>query len=823
MKKLFTLLALALLTVSAQAQHTPRGINYQAVARTLTGEVMADQAISLRIALTSRANGSGTEQYSEVHTVTTNNLGLFTLVIGEGQAERGTWAGVTWSSDDIWMDVAIREPGRSAFTTVSSSKLLAVPYAIHALTAGEVVGGGRISGSERPGKGEALPTTSGLTNNRTEGAGDAPFIYTIRTSSVRLPLTTQSTANDNGALVIDGGVGIGRNLNVGGNTDLDGNLDVHGNAVVDLNSTVKKNLMVNETGTFTGILRANDPTESVSKTTGGFLAKGGVGIEKNLSVGGNAKIDVNLEVGQQVRINSTTESTASNNGALTVAGGTGVGKNLNVGGNANLAKDVTIGGKLNLNGDLAVKGDLSTEGVLKVSNTTNSTSTTTGALQIAGGAGIAQNLFVGGSLSSGPQQITGEVSAGATHGTFNAYNLQVQGSNNGIAVKMKGTRSNAGSFVAFFDENGVQGRIKGQNRDDFYASPWTGYEIYGHAQNIAGTAAQSIAAAASAAFPMAAVLVARVAMLGALYDTWTVLHMQNLGVAYSSGAGDYAEYLEKANLAEGFAPGDIVGVKGGRITKTTQGAHHLMVISHFPAVIGKEPQDKDLHRFEKVAFMGQVPVKVRGIVHVGDYIVPLGDGSGIGVAVSPTDMTLDQYAQIVGVAWSEAYVDGAVTLINLAVGINTNDVAMQLQRQQSEIDGLRGELNALTKYLAEKDPDFKVPASVLAANDARVQQVTAMTNNIMDRLPANLRQAAPGGADPRGLIGGVDPRQVMSLLDSNRVELFREANRSLQEQVRAVKQRDPNSNIDQLLPELERFSNDENYMMSEIRKVYSKP
>ena len=56
---------------------------------------------------------------------------------------------------------------------------------------------------------------------------------------------TQSTSKDSGALVVDGGVGVEKNLNIGGS------------------------------GTFTGRLDVDDQTESSSITTGSVVIDGG--------------------------------------------------------------------------------------------------------------------------------------------------------------------------------------------------------------------------------------------------------------------------------------------------------------------------------------------------------------------------------------------------------------------------------------------------------------------------------------------------------------------------------------------------------------------
>ncbi len=86
--------------------------------------------------------------------------------------------------------------------------------------------------------------------------------------------TTESTATNNGAVVIKGGVGIAKNVNVGGN------LNVAGSAVV------------------------SSTTQSTSKDDGALVVEGGVGIEKNLNVGGNVSITGTSTLSGLVTVNT---------------------------------------------------------------------------------------------------------------------------------------------------------------------------------------------------------------------------------------------------------------------------------------------------------------------------------------------------------------------------------------------------------------------------------------------------------------------------------------------------------------------------------------
>lgn len=103
----------------------------------------------------------------------------------------------------------------------------------------------------------------------------------------------------------------------------------------------------------------------------------------------------------EFRVTNTTASTSTTTGALIVAGGTGIAQNLNVGGTAKVAGNTT------LQGTLAVTGAVAAGASLAVAGTTASTSASSGALTVAGGAGIAENLNVGGAAA-----VTGNATVG---------------------------------------------------------------------------------------------------------------------------------------------------------------------------------------------------------------------------------------------------------------------------------------------------------------------------------------------------------------------------------------------------------------------------
>jgi len=172
-------------------------------------------------------------------------------------------------------------------------------------------------------------------------------------------------------------------------------------------------------------------------------------------------------------------------------------------------------------------------------------------------------------------------------------------------------------------------------------------------------------------------------------------------VSYASGAGDYAEYLERFDANETMSYGDIVGMNGGKISKNTSDAQRMMVISYKPAVLGALPQPNQEHFYEKVAFMGQVPVKVIGKVNIGDYILPSGNNDGLGIAISPDKMTARNIRNIVGVAWEASGDQYSYNLINTAVGINNNDNNAIVEKLQNQVSEQKKEIETLKDLLTK--------------------------------------------------------------------------------------------------------------------------
>jgi hypothetical protein len=195
------------------------------------------------------------------------------------------------------------------------------------------------------------------------------------------------------------------------------------------------------------------------------------------------------------------------------------------------------------------------------------------------------------------------------------------------------------------------------------------------------------------------------------------------GVTYESGSGDYAEWLERLNPEEKLQVSDVVGVHGGKISKATDGASQVMVISYKPVILGNMPDEDKKHLYEKVAFMGQTLVKVRGAYQKGDLILPSGHDDGTAVAVSPANISPSQWQQVLGVAWDEGgqLFGGKVGLANVAVGLSSTQMSRAMQaelaRSNARVADLQGELRAVRKRLAGVEAMNAQLVSLAAAVD----------------------------------------------------------------------------------------------------------
>jgi hypothetical protein len=859
MKKLCLFLALTFFISSVMvAQVSPEGMNYQAVARNLKGEILANQPVALMVTLFSSSNNGKNIYYKEQHDVVTTTVGVFSLVIGKGSQTTGTFATIPWDVENIWMEVSIKGRGQADFTTISNSKLLAVPYAFHAMTATKIAG--TTNSLNSPGipsqswslfgnvgsspENDKLGTTDsvdlvivsngrermrvlangnvGITRSLSIGADlkvdSSVYLNRVAGSTTNYgPFTVdrQSPTLLSGTLTVDKATDLNLSLNVDGITDLNSKLNVNNgsatvltgslrvDSITDLNRALNVNnisptvltgtLRVDSNASFYNrikILSTHDTDTSGSAPTGSLQVGGGAYIAKNLFIGGIAKFGGPAAFGGAVTISDPTQSTSPTTGALKVAGGVGIGKNLNVGGKGWFTDSLRVAG------------------VTNISNATQSSTTTNGALLVSGGAGITKNVNIGGALTTaGISTINNVLNVNAN--SDYAANFSTTGAN-GISIKVGvGAPGIGNNFVTFKGSGGnTVGRIEGETVGDLseneeYKVTKDGLTLVRDLAVLDATigaadivvAAIELGAAASSSTVCAGLGVCVTAPIPSLIvaaginlvaaianEVGQVLAVDeandqlnffvtkktaNIGVTYQSGSGDYAEYLPKANKTDQFKPGFIVGMKNGTISLNTAGADKLFAISTKPIVLGNMPEDGKEGDYEKAAFMGQVPVYVLGKVNIGDYIVPAGYHNGYGKAIAPDKMIAEDYANIVGMAWS-ASSSNSYSLVNVAIGLNAGDISKLVAEQSKEITDLKSQISQTNNLLAKLVPGF-ADAAGIKTTAAAVGNTTA---SIAAPVGTVAKNVSPGTIlkqdDSHIIYFEVTPAQMNQMIDEAR-------------------------------------------------------
>ncbi|KAJ3354036.1 hypothetical protein GGF32_002710 [Allomyces javanicus] len=227
-------------------------------------------------------------------------------------------------------------------------------------------------------------------------------IHFAGNTAVRLESTTESLDRNTGALVVDGGVAVAKKLNVGGSASIVGNCSVAGDAdvagqtrvnlttdasaqgqgalVVAGGASIAKSLLCGSElsvmgGTYVASLTAKgvavtSTAQTYETSSGALVVAGGAGIAKNVCVGGNLSVPNGTIVCETASVSDNTDSTGPTSGSLTVTGGVGIARNMNVGGQ------------------------------MHVHGTQSSTSGSTGALVVDGGIGVKSGIFCEGTVTA---------------------------------------------------------------------------------------------------------------------------------------------------------------------------------------------------------------------------------------------------------------------------------------------------------------------------------------------------------------------------------------------------------------------------------------
>jgi len=113
----------------------PDGINYQAVIRNLSGNLVANNTIAIRLQV-KQTSASGTIVFQERHSVTTSAQGIVNLVIGQGTLLGGNISTINWAAGPYFVCLGVSFTNGTNYLDYGSQQLMSVPYALYAKNAG---------------------------------------------------------------------------------------------------------------------------------------------------------------------------------------------------------------------------------------------------------------------------------------------------------------------------------------------------------------------------------------------------------------------------------------------------------------------------------------------------------------------------------------------------------------------------------------------------------------------------------------------------------------------------------------------------------------
>ena len=128
------LVASCLLSIASTFAQAPDAFKYQAVVRNSTGNILGSQAVGMQLII-HQTTATGTAIYSETFATMTNAYGLVNLEIGTGVTS-GNFSAIDWGNGPYFIETAVDVSGGTNYSSMGTSQLLSVPYALYAEVAG---------------------------------------------------------------------------------------------------------------------------------------------------------------------------------------------------------------------------------------------------------------------------------------------------------------------------------------------------------------------------------------------------------------------------------------------------------------------------------------------------------------------------------------------------------------------------------------------------------------------------------------------------------------------------------------------------------------
>jgi len=130
MNKVFICISFMLFFSTAFSQ-SPQKLNYQAVIRDNSGQVVSNRLVKVRISIL-KGSASGSVVYREVHSIQSSSNGIMNVIVGDGSEQNGSISGIDWGSGNYHVKVEVDPSNGTNYTITGASQLLSVPYALFA-------------------------------------------------------------------------------------------------------------------------------------------------------------------------------------------------------------------------------------------------------------------------------------------------------------------------------------------------------------------------------------------------------------------------------------------------------------------------------------------------------------------------------------------------------------------------------------------------------------------------------------------------------------------------------------------------------------------
>lgn len=125
---------LFLLFLSISIYSNAQGINFQGVARSSNGTIIASANIGLRLSIISKII-DGTPEYVETKTVMTNSQGIFSIVVGDASNTTviGNFKSISWADAPKFLKVEMDPTGGVNYINMGTTQLQYVPFSYYSL------------------------------------------------------------------------------------------------------------------------------------------------------------------------------------------------------------------------------------------------------------------------------------------------------------------------------------------------------------------------------------------------------------------------------------------------------------------------------------------------------------------------------------------------------------------------------------------------------------------------------------------------------------------------------------------------------------------